>query len=257
MKQATLEYEHQLKLQQDKERLTNKYKIQAELERANFDLAKEKIHLKEAEKRQTARELAKISLEIVGKGAREFINDKTLMSKVIFGLTAAYIIGYGCRVGINLGFTFFSSRLLTPKLIRDTSRVPINQFYRYPFKFYNKYLKDMRKGTTEADIMKGIVLKPELENQLKIVSSAVVNRKKHYAPFRNLLFHGPPGTGKTLFAKSLAERSGLDYAVFTGADVAPLGSMAVHELHKIFDWAEASTNGIIIFIRKRYSYLCR
>ena len=257
MKQATLEYEHQLKLQQDKERLMNKYQIQAELERKNFDLAKEKIHLKESEKRQTARELARISLEIVGKGAREFINDKKLMSKVIFGLTTAYIIGYGCRIGINLGFTFFSSRLLTPKLIRDTSRVPINQFYRYPFKFYNKYLKNIRNNTTEADIMKGIILKPELESQLKIVSSAVVNRKKHFAPFRNLLFHGPPGTGKTLFAKSLAERSGLDYAIFTGADVAPLGTMAVHELHKIFDWAEASTNGILIFVDEADAFLRR
>ena len=29
----------------------------------------------------------------------------------------------------------------------------------------------------------------------------------------------------------------------TGADVAPLGSLAVHELHKIFDWAETSKNG--------------
>ncbi len=243
MKQATLEYEHQLKLQQDKERLENKYNIQAEMERRNFDLTKQKIQIKETEKRATARELAKISLEIAGKGAREFINDKTLMSKVIFGLTAAYILGYGCRVGINLGFQFLSARLMTPKLIRDTSRIPINQFYRYPFKFYNKYLKIMRKGMKEKDIMEGIILKPELESQLKIVSSAVVNRKKHYAPFRNLLFHGPPGTGKTLFAKQLAQRSGLDYAVFTGADVAPLGSMAVHELHKIFDWAEASTNG--------------
>jgi len=243
MKQATLEYEHQLKLQQDKERLLNKYKLQAEMERENFDLTRQKIQIKETEKRATAKELAKISLDIIGRGAKEFINDKTLMSKVIFGLTAAYILGYGCRVGINLGFQFFSSRMMTPKLIRDTSRIPINQFYRYPFKFWNKYIKNFRKGNKEADIMEGIILKPELESQLKVVSSAVVNRKKHYAPFRNLLFHGPPGTGKTLFAKQLAQRSGLDFAVFTGADVAPLGSMAVYELHKIFDWAEVSTNG--------------
>jgi len=243
MKQATLEYEHQLKLQQDKERLLNKYNMQAEMERRNFDLTKQKIQVKESEKRATAKELAKISLEIVGRGAKEFINDKTLMSKVIFGLTFAYILGYGCRVGINLGFQFFSSRMMTPKLIRETSRVPINQFYRFPFKFYNKYIKNMRSNK-EAGIMEGIILKPELESQLKVVSSAVVNRKKHFAPFRNLLFHGPPGTGKTLFAKQLAERSGLDFAVFTGADVAPLGSMAVYELHKIFDWAEVSTNGI-------------
>jgi ATPase family AAA domain-containing protein 3A/B len=43
-----------------------------------------------------------------------------------------------------------------------------------------------------------------LEDQLREISYAVVNRKKHYAPAKNMLFYGPPGTGKTLFAKKLA-----------------------------------------------------
>ncbi|CAM9837597.1 unnamed protein product, partial [Laminaria digitata] len=58
--------------------------------------------------------------------------------------------------------------------------------------------------------------------------------------FRHLLLHGPPGTGKTLFAKGLARHSGLDYAIITGGDVAPLGREAVSEMHKLFDWAQAS-----------------
>lgn len=37
--------------------------------------------------------------------------------------------------------------------------------------------------------------------------------------------HGPPGTGKTLFAKKLAQHSGLDYAILTGGDVAPMGTL--------------------------------
>ena len=51
---------------------------------------------------------------------------------------------------------------------------------------------------------------------------------------------GPPGTGKTLFAKGLARHSGLDYAIITGGDVAPLGREAVSEMHKLFNWAQAS-----------------
>lgn len=51
---------------------------------------------------------------------------------------------------------------------------------------------------------------------------------------------GPPGTGKTLFAKGLARHSGLDYAIMTGGDIAPLGREAVSEMHKLFDWAQAS-----------------
>ena len=127
---------------------------------------------------------------------------------------------------------------MTPKLIRETSRIPINSFYKYPMFMFNRYIYSRKK-----DILEGIILKPELEHQLRVISNAVVNRRKHYAPFRNLLFYGPPGTGKTLFAKQLAKRSGLDFAILTGADVAPLGPLAVHELHKIFDWAETSTNG--------------
>lgn len=221
------------------------------MERKNWDLTKEKIKIQETERRTTKREVAKVTMELIGRGFREFLNDKTLMSKVILGLTSVYVIGYGFKSGLNLFFHFLSVRLMTPKLIRETSRIPINKSYKYPYRFYERFLKKK----SQEDIMKGIILKPELESQLRIVSNTVINRKKHFAPYRNLLFHGPPGTGKTLFAKQLATRSGLDFAILTGADVAPLGTLAVHELHKIFDWAESSSNGIFrLIFRNSYFY---
>jgi ATPase family AAA domain-containing protein 3A/B len=73
---------------------------------------------------------------------------------------------------------------------------------------------------------------------LREISYAVLNRKKHFAPTKNLMFFGPPGTGKTLFAKKLALKSGLEYAVMVGSDIAPLGPLAVRELNKLFDWAD-------------------
>ena len=60
------------------------------------------------------------------------------------------------------------------------------------------------------------------------------SNRKH--PNRNET--GPPGTGKTLFAKGLARHSGLEYAILTGGDIAPLGRDAVTEMHKVFDWAQ-------------------
>jgi hypothetical protein len=51
--------------------------------------------------------------------------------------------------------------------------------------------------------------------------------------FRNVLFYGPPGTGKTMFAKRLAAHSGLDYAIMTGGDVAPMGKDGVTAIHKV------------------------
>jgi ATPase family AAA domain-containing protein 3A/B len=46
----------------------------------------------------------------------------------------------------------------------------------------------------------------------------------------------------------LATSSGMDYAILTGSDIAPLGPAAVHEIHKVFDWANYSSKGIVVFI---------
>jgi ATPase family AAA domain-containing protein 3A/B len=238
MKRATLEYEHQLKLNSDRERFLQKANMKAELERRNFDLVEKKLRLKEAERRVTVIQQSRLYMEYLGRGFKEFIYDKAMLSRVIFSLTFAFLCGYAGKAGINMTFQVFSSRFLKPKLIRETSRISISQFYKYPYVYYKRNFANKGK-----DIMDGIILKEDLDKQLRVISNSVINRKKHYAPFRNLLFFGSPGTGKTLFAKKLAHTSGLDYAILTGADVAPLGSQAVTELNKLFDWAETSQNG--------------
>jgi ATPase family AAA domain-containing protein 3A/B len=103
-----------------------------------------------------------------------------------------------------------------------------------------------RPGRSQEALLDGVILEPKLEAQLRQISYAILNRRKHYAPCKNLLFWGPPGTGKTLFAKKLAHKSGLDFAVMTGADIAPLGPSAVNELNNMFDWAEKTSVGKVI-----------
>jgi ATPase family AAA domain-containing protein 3A/B len=66
---------------------------------------------------------------------------------------------------------------------------------------------------------------------------------------------GPPGTGKTMFARGLAHHSGLDYAILTGGDIAPLGRDAVTELHKLFDWAKTSRRGLLLFVDEADAFL--
>lgn len=78
---------------------------------------------------------------------------------------------------------------------------------------------------------------------MRDVAITTKNVRQNNGLFRNILFYGPPGTGKTMFAKSLARHSGLDYAVMTGGDVAPMGKNGVSAIHKIFDWAETSRKG--------------
>ncbi|PIN02772.1 hypothetical protein CDL12_24711 [Handroanthus impetiginosus] len=71
-----------------------------------------------------------------------------------------------------------------------------------------------------------------------------------------MLFYGPPGTGKTMVARELAHKSGLDYALMTGGDVAPLGSQAVTKIHQLFDWAKKSKTGLLLFIDEADAFLC-
>jgi ATPase family AAA domain-containing protein 3A/B len=40
-----------------------------------------------------------------------------------------------------------------------------------------------------------------------------------------------------------------------GSDIAPLGNQAVTELNKIFDWANAQRNGMILFIDEADAFL--
>lgn len=225
------------KLKQEKEKLESKYKIKAEIERKNFDLTSKKIHLKEQQRSQTYKDIAKTSLELVGQGFRQLLTDRSMLYKLVFGVTAGYIVGYWCKSAIQLGFKLINNRFLTPRLVRETSRLSLLQSYKYPFLKYFKY------SMSKTPIFEGIVLKQELKNQLSIIVNTLKQKRKHFAPFRNLLFYGPPGTGKTLFAKHLAYQSGMDFAIMTGADIAPLGRNAVDEIHKLFDWAQLSKNG--------------
>ena len=47
----------------------------------------------------------------------------------------------------------------------------------------------------------------------------------------------------TLPVQKLALHSGMDYAIMTGGDVAPMGREGVTAMHKLFDWANTSRRG--------------
>ena len=115
-----------------------KYQMKSEMERRNVDIVKEKIQIKEKERRITNTGIAKLSLEMIGIGLKEFIYDKTMIYRVIMGMTTAYILGYGFKSMFNLMSKFISAKFLTPKLVRETSRIPLNKAYLIPFNSFMK-----------------------------------------------------------------------------------------------------------------------
>lgn len=48
--------------------------------------------------------------------------------------------------------------------------------------------------------------------------------------------------------------SGMDYAIMTGGDVAPMGRDGVTAMHKVFDWANTSRRGYASVKQDRNSH---
>ncbi|KAM6402736.1 ATPase family AAA domain-containing protein 3A isoform 2-T2 [Rhynochetos jubatus] len=53
----------------------------------------------------------------------------------------------------------------------------------------------------------------------------------------------------------LAVHSGMDYAIMTGGDVAPMGREGVTAMHKLFDWANTSRRGLLLFVDEADAFL--
>ncbi len=137
-----------------------------------------------------------------------------------------------------------------PSLVRATSRFSAFETFKHPIQTAKK-LANKREGNA----LSGVILEPKLEERLRDVAIATKNTKLNGGMYRNLLFHGPPGTGKTMFAKKLAMHSGMDYAILTGGDIAPMGRDGVTAMHKVFDWASTSRKGLLLFVDEADAFL--
>ena len=164
---------------------------------------------------------------------RRVIKKTKKQKKEIFKLRSFAHEVKSTKVSQTLSFHRFS--------IFETLKHPVTTF------------QNLRK--TPQDALSGVVLEPNLEARLRDVAIATKNTKLNGGMYRNLLFYGPPGTGKTMFAKKLAMHSGMDYAIMTGGDVAPMGRDGVTAMHKVFDWSSTSGRGLILFVDEADAFL--
>ncbi|KAL9264890.1 ATPase family AAA domain-containing protein [Drosera capensis] len=180
-------------------------------------------------------------------GVRELLTDRTKLAMTVGGATALAVGVYTSREGARVTWGYINRILGQPSLIRESSmsKFPLAEIFGGAAKKSN-----MKNG------FQNVVLHPSLEQRVENLARATANTKSHHAPFRNMMFYGPPGTGKTLVAREIAEKSGLDYAMMTGGDVAPLGAQAVTKIHDLFDWAKKSRKGLLLFIDEADAFLC-
>lgn len=182
-------------------------------------------------------------------GFRMLLTDRSKLLMGVGGVTALAAGIYTTREGAKVTWGYINRILGQPSLIRESSmpKFPLSRF---------KALKSTSASLSGGAGFENVILHPSLKRRIEHLARATANTKSHDAPFRNMLFYGPPGTGKTLVAREMARKSGLDYAMMTGGDVAPLGSEAVTKIHQIFDWAKKSRKGMLLFIDEADAFLC-
>ncbi|KAE9620227.1 hypothetical protein Lal_00019378 [Lupinus albus] len=193
----------------------------------------------------------------IGGGLKAILTDQNKLVVAVGGVTALAAGVYTTREGARVIWGYVDRILGQPSLIRESSRG------KYPWSgMFSRAMSTLSKRANPASASKNgngfgdVILHPSLNKRIEQLASATANTKAHQAPFRNMLFYGPPGTGKTMAARELARKSGLDYALMTGGDVAPLGSQAVTKIHQLFDWSKKSKQGLLLFIDEADAFLC-
>lgn len=251
LKRKTLEYEAALRQQTEIARVKAEAEGRILQERQNHDLFLENRKLDALQYRETILESIKLGGSTLYGGLQDFIQDRQKLTNTAFTISGIALGIYSARMGTSIAGKYIEARLGKPSLVRETSKKNFIQMLRSPLSSFK-----LAFGSANVEgALKNVILESNLEQRLSRVSVSTANTKINRAPFRHLLLHGPPGTGKTMFAKGLAKECGLHYAIMTGGDVAPLGKDAVTEIHKLFDWANTTNKGVLLFIDEADAFL--
>lgn len=232
--------------------------------RANEDVIRRQMLARVEAETTKAMALLKETVSAFGAGFNGLLADKQRGTALVAGLTALAAGVYGAREGSRMGFRMLERYLGQPSLVRETSR----NIYGFRPKAAAAAAAPAPaaagapagaagSAAPKSNILGDVVLEKSLETRVSQLAIATANTRKNAAPFRNVMLYGPPGTGKTMAAKRLARYSGLDYALMTGGDVAPLGADAVTRIHELFDWASTSRRGLLLFIDEADAFLAK
>lgn len=249
MRKATIEHEMELRSQNEMKRIEAELKAKAKVDRENRDLILEQIKLKAAENRVTVLESIKTAGSVLGSGAHALLTDWDKVVAAAAGMSLLALGVYSAKGATGVTARYIEARLGKPSLVRETSRFSFLETLKHPISSLQKFRQQ------PGDALSGVVLAPLLEERLRDVAIATKNTKHNKGMYRNILMHGPPGTGKTMFARKLAKHSGMDYAILTGGDVAPMGRDGVTAIHKVFDWATSSRKGLLLFVDEADAFL--
>jgi len=167
------------------------------------------------------------------------LKDPKVLATWAAALAATTLGVVGAYYTAKIGYQYVDARMGKPALVRESSRASVWLELQRAFGF---------NLLPEAKLT-DIVLEPAIEKQVYALADDTKLVREYGLTYQNMLYYGPPGTGKTEFAKTVAHYADMDYAIMSGADFSQFkGGEGITEMHKLFDWAEASERGLIIFI---------
>lgn len=218
--------------------------------RENEDVQRRQLETRLQYETERAKQVVETTLSGLGNGFRSLVEDRARMGSLALGVAMLGAGLYGTRESAKVGARVLERFLSQPALVRDSSR-------RSGLKSLFGGSKAASTSGNEGKVLGDVVLEDFVQERLEQLAAAARRARSRGAPMRNILFYGPPGTGKTMVARRLAKHAGMEYAVVNGGDVAPLESAASPKLHELFDWAERSKTGTVLFIDEADAFLSR
>jgi ATPase family AAA domain-containing protein 3A/B len=242
------------KLEFEKDRIKAELEAKAQQERANADITIRKL---QAQSKLDTDRLVE-GIKTISKQISVVVNNVFSKPKQIIVICSLFFLlflsYYIIKELVSMIRQIIQSQIGKPSLVRETS-FHWSIIPRFIVQFFSRKEITSKSIKFLKDQFKDIILSEADKERVITLALATRNTKESGAPFRHILLHGNPGTGKTLIARKLATCSGMDYAIMSGGDVAPLGEDAVNQLHSLFKWASRSRKGLLVFIDEAEAFL--
>jgi len=246
IRRQTILWQQEEELKKEGQKAKIHARAMAEVERENHDLRMEQKRLEAKERgkadAEVGKESAKLRMELF---KRLMQNQDGMLTNAAFSGAGLICAFFAFKNAFGFGFRHLEAITTKPNLVQETSRKAWNTVI-------PSLIKQARGQTVKRpNYIFSEKVQSKVEDIKLVTRNALINKQAH----RNVLLYGPPGTGKTLYAKSLATDANMQYAIMSGGDVAPLGAQATYELNKLFNWADKSKKGLVLFIDEAEAFL--
>ncbi len=183
--------------------------------------------------------------EVMSHFAKTFLDDKQRLTKLGIAIVGTVAGVYFFKNVFPILRKMIEDRFLTPALIDETS---VGYMYYWPF---------IKNKGSDVPTLKELYFDTKLQTR---INHFIKSYKRDFAKggyYLNYLFYGEPGTGKTASARAIARESGMDYAIMSGGNVQKLlkSGKAEQRLKEVFNWAQKSKKGLILFIDEADAFL--